>query len=129
MLWLLLEEFSLQFLSDELCLERMGWRLVLFYYTFPYKVHQIFCKVSLREMYNLNNDPSIYFKPSSEEQNFCLFLYICLGMECSPSEQLNRNQNILFILMHLNTQTGTILLPPSILHMRKQRLRDVQQSA
>ena len=39
------------------------------------------------------------------------------------------SQNILFILMHLNTQTGTILLPPSILHMRKQRLRDVQQSA
>ena len=39
------------------------------------------------------------------------------------------SQNILFILMHLNTQTGTILLPPSILYMRKQRLRDVQQSA
>ena len=57
-------------------------------------------------MYNLNNDPSIYFKPSSEEQNICLFLYISLRMECSTSEQLNRNQNILFILLNSNHMQG-----------------------
>lgn len=42
------------------------------------------------------------------------------------SNVLGVSQNILFILMHLNTKTGTILLPSSILYMRKQRLRDAQ---
>lgn len=42
------------------------------------------------------------------------------------SNVLGVSQNILFILMHLNTKTGTTLLPSSILYMRKQRLRDAQ---
>lgn len=45
------------------------------------------------------------------------------------SNVLGVSQNILFILMHLNIKTGTILLPSSILYMRKQRLRDAQLSA